>query len=114
MRGYAPLLGFGATPRARAFLFFQAEDGIRGPRVTGVQTCALPIWAEAFAVRASFAMVAQTPHAILLPSADSLAMKVEGKDEADLNAGIRQIFVALVVALGLDARAAILRDGVPP
>src|SRR5713226_5276370 len=25
------------------FLFFQAEDGIRGGRVTGVQTCALPI-----------------------------------------------------------------------
>src|SRR5207247_5448136 len=26
------------------FLFFQAEDGIRDPLVTGVQTCALPIW----------------------------------------------------------------------
>src|SRR6266536_3059571 len=25
------------------FFFFQAEDGIRGPLVTGVQTCALPI-----------------------------------------------------------------------
>src|SRR5574342_1219079 len=25
------------------FFFFQAEDGIRGPVVTGVQTCALPI-----------------------------------------------------------------------
>src|SRR6266487_6383989 len=25
------------------FFFFQAEDGIRGGRVTGVQTCALPI-----------------------------------------------------------------------
>src|SRR5690348_17724429 len=24
--------------------FFQAEDGIRSGRVTGVQTCALPIW----------------------------------------------------------------------
>src|SRR5436309_468500 len=24
--------------------FFQAEDGIRGFHVTGVQTCALPIW----------------------------------------------------------------------
>src|SRR5690348_17937834 len=27
------------------FFFFQAEDGIRDGRVTGVQTCALPIWA---------------------------------------------------------------------
>src|SRR6266581_6840758 len=28
---------------ARLFFFFQAEDGIRDGRVTGVQTCALPI-----------------------------------------------------------------------
>src|SRR5690554_7784031 len=27
------------------FFFFQAEDGIRDADVTGVQTCALPIWA---------------------------------------------------------------------
>src|SRR6266849_9679913 len=27
----------------RYFFFFQAEDGIRDPLVTGVQTCALPI-----------------------------------------------------------------------
>src|SRR5207247_7499109 len=27
------------------FFFFQAEDGIRDPLVTGVQTCALPICA---------------------------------------------------------------------
>src|SRR6266536_4712158 len=29
------------------FFFFQAEDGIRDPLVTGVQTCALPIWLSA-------------------------------------------------------------------
>src|SRR5256885_1678339 len=28
------------------FFFFQAEDGIRDYKVTGVQTCALPIWLE--------------------------------------------------------------------
>ena len=28
-----------------AFFFFQAEDGIRDWSVTGVQTCALPIYA---------------------------------------------------------------------
>src|SRR2546429_3717279 len=27
-----------------SFFFFQAEDGIRDVAVTGVQTCALPIW----------------------------------------------------------------------
>src|SRR5690349_24874104 len=29
------------------FFFFQAEDGIRDLYVTGVQTCALPIWESA-------------------------------------------------------------------
>src|SRR3712207_7903475 len=29
----------------RVVFFFQAEDGIRDIGVTGVQTCALPIWA---------------------------------------------------------------------
>src|SRR5438105_5494403 len=32
------------------FFFFQAEDGIRDPLVTGVQTCALPIAAAAPAI----------------------------------------------------------------
>src|SRR3989449_5995989 len=31
------------TRSRSALLFFQAEDGIRGVAVTGVQTCALPI-----------------------------------------------------------------------
>src|SRR2546429_5744524 len=30
----------------RRFFFFQAEDGIRDVAVTGVQTCALPIFAS--------------------------------------------------------------------
>src|SRR6266446_997540 len=29
---------------ANSFFFFQAEDGMRDYKVTGVQTCALPIW----------------------------------------------------------------------
>src|SRR3989442_1942747 len=33
------------TNSHRTFFFFQAEDGIRDADVTGVQTCALPIWA---------------------------------------------------------------------
>src|SRR5256885_12997719 len=31
-------------PTPGAFFFFQAEDGIRDYKVTGVQTCALPIY----------------------------------------------------------------------
>src|SRR5205807_6212221 len=38
--------GFGERPRWQncCVFFFQAEDGIRDYKVTGVQTCALPIW----------------------------------------------------------------------
>src|SRR5258707_5498332 len=32
------------------FFFFQAEDGIRDIGVTGVQTCALPIFIKAFQI----------------------------------------------------------------
>src|SRR5699024_12062525 len=34
----------GPSVYGRCFFFFQAEDGIRDRNVTGVQTCALPIW----------------------------------------------------------------------
>src|SRR2546427_9133884 len=36
------------------FFFFQAEDGIRDLTVTGVQTCALPIWLKGWNSWASF------------------------------------------------------------
>src|SRR5437870_4209578 len=39
------LLSGGGSARRFWFFFFQAEDGIRGGHVTGVQTCALPICA---------------------------------------------------------------------
>src|SRR6266853_3454917 len=38
------LLVFPSHLILRFFFFFQAEDGIRDLTVTGVQTCALPIW----------------------------------------------------------------------
>src|SRR5256885_7825361 len=34
---------FSGLPWLLSFFFFQAEDGIRDYKVTGVQTCALPI-----------------------------------------------------------------------
>src|SRR6266498_1971458 len=36
------------------FFFFQAEDGIRDADVTGVQTCALPIWRSSLRGRPGF------------------------------------------------------------
>src|SRR5690606_39952682 len=38
-------LDVGDFPTCYFFFFFQAEDGIRDFHVTGVQTCALPIFA---------------------------------------------------------------------
>src|ERR1017187_7725400 len=37
-------LNLGSPISTVQFFFFQAEDGIRDTSVTGVQTCALPIW----------------------------------------------------------------------
>src|SRR6266536_2383231 len=44
---YVRVCWAGALPYSFVFFFFQAEDGIRDPLVTGVQTCALPICAAA-------------------------------------------------------------------
>src|SRR5439155_18165393 len=67
--------------------FFQAEDGIRDGHVTGVQTCALPIFNQIESIRAQLANLAkelgtdETGKAIR-KAADDLAEKltnVEGK-----------------------------------
>src|SRR6266487_63357 len=45
--GYAPTMMVTCMNDPGSIFFFQAEDGIRHGRVTGVQTCALPIYARA-------------------------------------------------------------------
>src|SRR2546430_6357359 len=45
------------------FFFFQAEDGIRYLTVTGVQTCALPIW---FAVLGVVALLVGVGYSFVL------------------------------------------------
>src|SRR5205807_5516514 len=57
--GSAILIGLLADDRcavSRFFFFFQAEDGIRDYKVTGVQTCALPILTEFTGGRAEIAL----------------------------------------------------------
>src|SRR5205807_3309478 len=46
--------------------FFQAEDGIRDYKVTGVQTCALPIFGSYLFVACVFATLLQHPASIVL------------------------------------------------
>src|SRR5690606_40967501 len=61
------------------FFFFQAEDGIRDFHVTGVQTCALPIWRMIGRFRARFGFdrlsdVASVPLLLLLMELTSLVV----------------------------------------
>src|SRR2546430_12962501 len=44
MKATVQSISFHRRIRNLIFFFFQAEDGIRDLTVTGVQTCALPIW----------------------------------------------------------------------
>src|SRR5690606_24432586 len=50
------------------FFFFQAEDGIRDFHVTGVQTCALPIWTPS---RPSRPVIVPASPGCSAPSSDS-------------------------------------------
>src|SRR5437879_6828378 len=45
------------------YFFFQAEDGIRDTSVTGVQTCALPIWSPRGARASARARPSDRPRA---------------------------------------------------
>src|SRR5438128_9494751 len=51
LTGAAPCAKLRRPLRADSLFFFQAEDGIRDATVTGVQTCALPIFVFAVAGR---------------------------------------------------------------
>src|SRR3712207_7913578 len=68
--------------------FFQAEDGIRDIGVTGVQTCALPIWVERVMsspeVRNAIARVSDEATAEALASIDreAIARSVEAATKA--------------------------------
>src|SRR3989449_2120840 len=53
------------------FFFFQAEDGIRDVAVTGVQTCALPIFTTA-----SFASAAKAPFSSAISRTSSISSSV--------------------------------------
>src|SRR5437764_14243651 len=61
--------------------FFQAEDGIRDTSVTGVQTCALPIWhGAARACRQRGDGVVEDEHR---PRDDSMLAEVLGEERSE-------------------------------
>src|SRR5256885_8056580 len=78
------------------FFFFQAEDGIRDYKVTGVQTCALPIWpgpvTGIFVVRATKLAVVQPDGGRLPPHGGKLVLKIATEAlAADDKVGVKQI-----------------------
>src|SRR5438105_10174075 len=96
-------------PHARlwffCFFFFQAEDGIRDPLVTGVQTCALPIslsgldepqliW-EALNDDARLARCAPRELARLVRVRDVLAQALEGRGEGPVADSLEATWVQL-------------------
>src|SRR5438876_11887601 len=87
------------------FFFFQAEDGIRDGRVTGVQTCALPIWRSARAARsARSAARSETSSACTTPYGRGpdgrlrillVSQMYPGPADPDLGTFVRQLELAL-------------------
>src|SRR2546429_8290788 len=67
------------------FFFFQAEDGIRDVAVTGVQTCALPIWTSSGSPASCFAKACRWGAGALKASA------INGESVASTRAGIRHL-----------------------
>src|SRR5256885_3707075 len=62
------------------FFFFQAEDGIRDYKVTGVQTCALPIFEQAHATGKRIVLVAMNGSPINLAWARGNAAAVRSEE----------------------------------
>src|SRR5438309_7690616 len=70
------------------FFFFQAEDGIRDGTVTGVQTCALPIWPTSSAkTRIAAPPSPENKGALLfsfnLPATDDEKIQLAGEGETN-------------------------------
>src|SRR5260370_6636699 len=78
----------------RFFFFFQAEGGIRDSSVTGVQTCALPIYHGHQQGIAALAPVQDTGHAAAAPGSDQ-------RGNALLVSMIMLLLVLLLAVVGM-------------
>src|SRR5437868_3587039 len=79
------ILGEGVDSIGR-FFFFQAEDGIRDRNVTGVQTCALPIWP--WAAGASWSPRRRGPGLCAGPAQREARRRVRGDHDAPAAQGL--------------------------
>src|SRR5207248_8566244 len=69
------------------FFFFQAEDGIRDRTVTGVQTCALPIYINSFVEVNGDSHAQQSGITLRSPGAAGLAVATGCDSENAANIG---------------------------
>src|SRR5205807_5367685 len=77
-------VNMGGVDLAFVFFFFQAEDGIRDYKVTGVQTCALPIYgfdALARGLHLSFADSEKMLPGVVGFERDAKGLQLTGFDE---------------------------------
>src|SRR2546430_14911297 len=74
------------------FFFFQAEDGIRDFTVTGVQTCALPIWLRPISLPAPRGIITDRNGKILAENLTGYAVSLlPAEDEDSLEATLRRM-----------------------
>src|SRR5690606_40874617 len=69
--------------------FFQAEDGIRDFHVTGVQTCALPIWNRWMDKEAGFRRDVEVVRAIRKRVGRDVKLMVDANNGFDLETTLR-------------------------
>src|SRR5258708_13592752 len=72
------------------FFFFQAEDGIRDDLVTGVQTCALPIYGWTGSTIAGFSSPLETsrPPRLKPPTMPARRNRLSPRDSNQLASGV--------------------------
>src|SRR5882672_12338098 len=102
------------------FFFFQAEDGIRDHCVTGVQTCALPIYGHGTHVAGTVAQTTDNGIGVagMAPLARLLPLKVLGADGSGTSVAIADAIRwaadhgarVLNLSLGGGARSAAMRS----
>src|SRR5256885_4301769 len=73
-------MGLKPTEQFMFFFFFQAEDGIRDYKVTGVQTCALPI-CQLIPTKGTLLLFASTIQRSLRDSGRGCSDRFSGEEE---------------------------------
>ena len=66
---------------------------------------------DAFKLTPKFKIICQTPHMILIPLMTPIQKKIKNKDESNINAAIRELFISLLLGLSLDCSVAVVNFG---